>query len=105
MEVAAVPEEGLVEILAPKGSDKPLDERMRARHDGPSPPGLGKWWFARIRRTTSLSISRPKAYDCWAMRGQPKRGLRRLISRTAAISSFDGPLGPGRLPVFAENSH
>jgi hypothetical protein len=30
MEVEAVPEEGLVEILAPKGSDEPLDERMRA---------------------------------------------------------------------------
>jgi hypothetical protein len=34
MEVEAVPEEGLVEILAPKGSDEPLDERMRARHEG-----------------------------------------------------------------------
>ena len=30
----AVPEENLVEILAPKGSDEPLDERMRARHEG-----------------------------------------------------------------------
>ena len=34
MKVEAVPEEGLVEILAPKGSDQPLDERMRARHEG-----------------------------------------------------------------------
>ena len=34
MQVEAVPEEGLVEILAPKGSDQPLDERMRARHEG-----------------------------------------------------------------------
>ena len=33
MEVEAVPEEGLVEIFAPKGSDQPLDERMRARHE------------------------------------------------------------------------
>jgi hypothetical protein len=32
MKVEAVPEEELVEILAPKGSDEPLDERMRARH-------------------------------------------------------------------------
>ena len=38
MQVEAVPEEGLVEILAPKGSDWPLDERMRARHEG---AGLG----------------------------------------------------------------
>ena len=38
MQVEAVPEEGLVEILAPKGSDQPLDERMRARHKG---DGLG----------------------------------------------------------------
>ena len=34
MEVAAIPEEDLVEILAPKGTDQPLDERMRARHEG-----------------------------------------------------------------------
>ena len=34
MEVDAVPEEGVVEILAPKGSDQPLDERMRARCKG-----------------------------------------------------------------------
>ena len=33
MQVEAVPEEGMVEILAPKGSDEPLDERMRARHE------------------------------------------------------------------------
>jgi hypothetical protein len=33
-EVEAVPEEGLVEILAPKSSDKALDERVRARHEG-----------------------------------------------------------------------
>jgi len=31
-QIEAVPEEGLVEIFAPKGSDPPLDERMRARH-------------------------------------------------------------------------
>ncbi|MEP7246100.1 MAG: hypothetical protein ABI885_20800 [Gammaproteobacteria bacterium] len=31
MQVEAVPEEGVVEILAPKGSDQSLDERMRAR--------------------------------------------------------------------------
>jgi len=37
--------------------------------------------------------------------GTAKAGFRRFISRTAAISSFDGPLGPGRRPVFAENSH
>jgi hypothetical protein len=33
MQVETVPEEGLVEILAPKGSDEPLDERMRAGHE------------------------------------------------------------------------
>ena len=33
-QVEAVPEEGLVEILAPKGSDEPRDERVRARHEG-----------------------------------------------------------------------
>src|SRR5512143_3043646 len=34
MQVEAVPEEGAVEVLAPKGSDQPLDERMRPRHEG-----------------------------------------------------------------------
>jgi hypothetical protein len=34
MQVEAVPEEGLVEMLAPMGPDKPLDERVRARHEG-----------------------------------------------------------------------
>ena len=33
MQVETVPEEYLVEILAPEGSDEPLDERMRARHE------------------------------------------------------------------------
>ena len=33
MQVAAVPEEGLVEILAPKGSDQSLDERVRTRRE------------------------------------------------------------------------
>jgi hypothetical protein len=34
MEIEAVPEEGLVEILAPKGADKAFDERVRARYEG-----------------------------------------------------------------------
>ena len=34
LQVAAVPERSVVEILAPDGSDEPLDERMRARHEG-----------------------------------------------------------------------
>jgi hypothetical protein len=34
MEVEAVPEEGLIEILTPKSSDKALDERVRARYEG-----------------------------------------------------------------------
>jgi hypothetical protein len=33
MEVDAVPEEGAVKILAPKGSDKALYKRVRARHE------------------------------------------------------------------------
>src|ERR1019366_8589269 len=46
----------------------------------------------------SLLISMPKACaSCCAMRGQPTRGLRRLISTIASMSSFDGPFGPGRL--------
>src|SRR5436190_22241123 len=58
----------------------------------------------------SLSISMPKAcaISC-AMRGQPTRGLRRLNSTIASMSSFDGPFGPGapmtsrreKPPIFA----
>lgn len=33
-QVEAIPEKGLVEILAPKRSDEPLDERMRSRYEG-----------------------------------------------------------------------
>jgi len=33
LQVETVPEEGLVEVLAPKGSDEPLDERMGARDE------------------------------------------------------------------------
>ena len=40
MQVEAVPEEGLVEILASKGPDQPLDERMRAGHEGDGPEFL-----------------------------------------------------------------
>ena len=65
-------------------------------------PGLGLWCFARIRRTTSLSISTPKVRETvYAIRGQPNLGFRRLISTTALMSSCAGPLGPGRLlPLF-----
>src|SRR5437016_4189740 len=34
MQVEAVPEEGLVQILASNGSDEPFDERVRPRHKG-----------------------------------------------------------------------
>src|ERR1700716_233462 len=58
---------------------------------------FGSICFASARRTMSLSISMPKAraISC-AMRGQPTRGLRRLNSTIASMSSFDGPFGPGR---------
>ena len=36
--------------------------------------------------------------------GQPQFGFRRFISTMAAISSFSGPLGPGRRRRFGENS-
>jgi len=51
-------------------------------------------YWARMRRTTSLLISTSNVKAiCCAIRGQPKRGLRRLISSTVAISSLEGPLG------------
>ena len=48
------------------------------------------------RVTTPLSISIPKArVICWAMRTQPKCGLRRFSATMAAMSSADRPYGPG----------
>jgi hypothetical protein len=59
----------------------------------------------RIRRTTSLSISTPKAsVICWAIRLQPPVRLRRFISTTASINSFAGPFGPGGRTRVGENS-
>jgi len=47
-----------------------------------------------MRRTRSLLISRPNAFEiCSAILRQPMRRLRRLIPMTAAISSLEGPLG------------
>src|SRR5215813_6550078 len=65
--------------------------------DGPPDPASGWKCVARIRRTTSLSMSTPNAKAiCSAIRLQPQVQLRRFISTTASISSFVGPLGPGR---------
>ena len=45
-------------------------------HDGPPDPDSGRLCIPRIRRTTSLSISTPKAnVICSAIRGQPHVGL------------------------------
>jgi hypothetical protein len=46
MEVEAVPEEGVVEILASKGSDQSLDERVSTRHEGTDSSSS----ISRIRR-------------------------------------------------------
>jgi hypothetical protein len=65
--------------------------------DGPADPDSGRKCIPRIRRTTSLSMSTPKASAiCWAIRRQPHLVLRRFISTTASMSSFAGPFGPGR---------
>ncbi|MDQ1386614.1 MAG: hypothetical protein QOF56_68, partial [Acidobacteriaceae bacterium] len=37
--------------------------------------------------------------------GAAKARIEAFDLEDAAISSFDGPLGPGRRPVFEENSH
>ena len=34
MQVETVPEKGLIEVLAPKGSDQALDKRVRTRREG-----------------------------------------------------------------------
>src|SRR5215472_11538427 len=38
------------------------------------------------------------------MRGQPQLGLRRFMTTTALMSSFFGPLGPGRRRRWGENN-
>ena len=71
--------------------------------EGPD-PDPGRKCIAKIRRTTSLSISTPKAsVICSAIRGQPQLGLRRFVSTTASMSSLVGPLGPGRRLSLGEN--
>src|SRR5215475_7589024 len=70
---------------------------IKESQDGPPDPAPGRKCVARIRRTTSLAMSTPNAKAmCWGIRLQPQVPLRRFISRTASISSFVGPLGPGR---------
>ena len=41
---------------------------------------------------------------CWAIRGQPQRGLRCFMSTTAWMSSALGPFGPGFRRRVGENS-
>src|SRR5215813_9921254 len=78
---------------------------IKESQDGPPDPASGSKCVARIRRTTSLSMSMPNAKAiCSAIRLQPQVQLRRFISRTASISSFVGPVGPGRRTRLGENS-
>jgi len=51
-----------------------------------------------------MSMPKVRAIS-WAMRGQPVRGLRRLNSTIASMSSCDGPFGPGRRWPADEKSH
>jgi hypothetical protein len=53
-------------------------------------------WFVMNREYTKLI--------CWAMRGQPYRGLRFFISTMASMTPLLGPLGPGFLPPRGEYS-
>ena len=71
---------------------------------GPPAWGAGRECVASTRRTTSLSMSTATASAiCWAIRGQPHRGLRRFMSTMASTSALDGPWGPVRRRV-GENS-
>ena len=58
-----------------------------------------------IRRTTRRRFAAPKTtQNCWAIRRQPQRGFRLLISTMAAMISGEGPLEPGLPRRFGENS-
>ena len=53
----------------------------------------------------SLSIGIPKASPiCCAIRGHSQLGFRCFMSTTAAMTSWLGPLGPGFIGAFDENS-
>jgi hypothetical protein len=79
---------------------------MKVSQEGPFEPGFDLKCLTRIRLTTSGLRSIPKVIEsCWAIRGQPQRGLRCLNSTTAAMISRLGPLGPGfdRFPLENRN--
>jgi hypothetical protein len=61
--------------------------------DGPPDSGIRRECTAKMRLTTSLSISTPKAKaTCCAILGHPHVGLRRFIWMTASMSSRVAPL-------------
>ena len=71
---------------------------MNDNHEGPVPPGAGRWCLARTWNTTFLSMSTPNVCAMMrAIRGQPNRGLRDLSSTMAWMSASPGPFGPGVL--------
>src|SRR5208283_870552 len=77
----------------------------KVSQEGPPEPCPGRWWWARILRTTSLSMGMWNATAiCCAIRGQPQLGLRCFISTTARMSSALGPFGPGFRRQSGENS-
>jgi hypothetical protein len=47
-----------------------------------------------MRADEFIAQTKTKAI-CWAIRGQPHVGFRRLSSTMASMSSLDGPLGLG----------
>jgi hypothetical protein len=81
----------------------------RSRHSQEMPTNcefaMHRCRAARMRRTTSLSMGIPKARVIWcAIRGHPQLGFRCFMSRTAAMTSWLGPLGPGFIVGFDEKS-
>ena len=69
---------------------------MNDNHEGPVPPGAGRWCFASTRYTTFWSMSIPIVCETMrAIRGQVNRGLRDLSATMARMRASSGPLGPG----------
>ena len=66
---------------------------------------LQEWKKKKAKGKHTFLDGKPKVSDsCCAIRRQPNRGLRRFISMIAAISSVDGPLGPGFMGCLGVNS-
>lgn len=78
-----------------------LEVSQRRREDLPPRPPAGPTPLAARTRKSRLGVARGRSATCSDDR-QPKRGLRSFSSTIAAMSSTEGPFGPGLRPLAEE---